>query len=137
MNREILFRGKETESGEWIYGHYAALNWWLDGSRVHIIIPLYATGYPHCDLDYCKVDPDTVGQYTGLDDKDGNKIFDGDILQSDLSTGDIKWNETHASFLMLTRSATGSMCYVSIDEANTKHMKIVGNIWDSPELLEE
>jgi uncharacterized phage protein (TIGR01671 family) len=124
--REILFRGKHTETNEWWEGDL-----FHTGKRVFIRRPDSPTTYEHYS-----VIPETVGQYTGLTDKNGKKIFEGDICQTkgfpliDDKPFVVEWNDDECSFYW--RDVVGT------DEFNigvSQNTTIIGNIHDNPELL--
>lgn len=120
--REILFRGKRLDNGEWAEGFYQA-----SPTGHHYITTIGAMGCaaPH------KVDPATVGQYTGLKDKNGREIFEDDIIEWD-------------PFMMLCGVVgfdEGGFCangHFLSDEIHFGEFygQVIGNIHDNPDLIE-
>ena len=137
--REILFRGK-THSGEWVYGNLVKSN-----GKYFIY---YEEPDEMCQtgnwLFYKVVDPSTVGQYTGLTDKYGKKIFEGDIVKYKNTDGikvngvaltiigKVNCNEKNASFAIDGKDKIGAKHY---DYFPIKNIEVIGNIHDNPELM--
>ena len=138
--REILFRGKR-EDGAWVYGYYM-YDLWNDNK--HYII----ADYGNADKGYAyKVIPETVGQYTGLTDKNGTKIFEGDVVHYVYEPlGNSYWN-ANQNCVIEWRSAgfylngiMGTNLYacvsgwlVSIPHGDGALFEVIGNIHDNPE----
>lgn len=125
--REILFRGKRVDNGEWVQGYPCRYGW--VGKEKDYIIPDYASA-----LYTFKIDPETVGQYTGLTDTNGNKIFEGDIVWDsyDEDYGKVEWDNDMAKFII-----TFSTFTVDFDSVCGEELEIVGNVYDNPEMMEK
>ena len=128
---ENRFRGKRIDNSEWIVGNLIQTD---DG--VYII----QNYVPQHSIKNCEVDPSTVCQCTGLKDKNGKLIFENDIMEAhidedfpeDVSRFKVEWNgkgwvENHPD----------GVDREYLDDFDTEHFKVVGNIFDNPELLEE
>ena len=130
MEREILFRGKRIDNGEWVKGIYSPYNWDIFGDcmvkepQIIIISDDENSGL------WCDVIPETVGQYTGLNDKNGRKIFEGDIVKHDNKIYVIKYLEKYARFAPTNSHSVFMVCAF-------EQLEIIGNIHDNPELLKE
>lgn len=128
--REILFRGKSVDNGEWLHGHYVHQY----GADMIYLPDGVDREY---GFDYYHVDKETVGQYTGLTDKNGNKIFEGDILEFSDRLVEVSWHAHlgcwDSNFLKFTNIENGrddmSPCRWEY------RAKVIGNIHDNPELL--
>lgn len=149
--REILFRGKSKRTGKFLYGGYFKhLNRTLYpcGDRIrpkdieHLIISDGSSdfGLPR-KIEYYEVDPETVGEWTGLVDRNGVKIFEGDIIAcrhwSTDRTGEAK---SSVFFTGRVRYSYGdfylSGCCRSEYLRDFGDREVIGNIHDNPELLE-
>lgn len=135
--REILFRGKRKENGEWGYGNYAVTD--NNEKQQHFIFQNKAFEF--------EVDPETVGQYTGLTDKNGTKIFEGDIVTYEDAVADF---EGYHDEVFLNCGEVGISAWDGIyftnrqtvdmsdlyESETTVDCEVIGNIFDNPELLE-
>ena len=128
MKREILFRGKDKATNQWVYGDYTH----NEGLNTHYI----SRNVNNTSRKAWEVDPDTIGQYTGLTDKEGNKIFEGDILSGQNCRFVVKYDERQAEFVAVNSTLPKGfglpMSQTWIDETNKT---ICGNVHDNPELI--
>ena len=140
---EILFRGKRKDNGEWVEG-FLLIETLYRNTREYFIVPKNFSLTCEEIQDYYIVIPETVGQYTGIKDKNGKKIFEGDVVEGTTYKEPIvaktsakckglvsirpeilwvKWNIPR-----------GFRTYPSLED---KDIEVIGNRWDNPELLRE
>lgn len=135
--RQIIFRGKRLDNGEWVYGD-------LENCKIRqkSFIHTYTDdGKYHCQFE---VDPDTVGQYTGRTDVDDDKIFEGDVLTvtifdhnglDTMHTVVVKWDEEYAQFMCVDVNDENCMWVLGWIILNDGEPLIIGNRWDNLSLL--
>lgn len=135
MKREILFRGKLEYNGKWIYGD---LLQYENGDVAIFGEKLSSFGYECTEMSKRdRVIPDTIGQYTGLKDKNGNKIFEGDIviIGEKLKTKVVYYDGAFRmqSEFSPTPTDTTDMGYMMREFS----VRIIGNIHDNPKLMKQ
>lgn len=149
MNREILFRGKQINNGEWVEGYFIETK--KPVYRAFIIlsidIDVHSSGMTILDSEIFEVIPETVGRYTGLTDKNGKKIFEGDIFANDFYSavhGVVKYSIEYngnpyayspCGFIIewndkILRSDLPHWC------KSDSNASVIGNIHDKSKLLE-
>ena len=132
--REILFRGKCCTTGEWVEGFLG-----IEVPDDYVIQQFSFDEYfaSEC-IDQYSVKLETVGQYTGLTDKNGKKIFEGDILEGDLEDSldpGAKWR-SEIIWGKFGWNCKGNKISLPMDEYDIREGEVIGNIHDNPELLE-
>ena len=138
--REILFRGKRVDNGEWIEGYF------LPGNERKSLHPCIFVYLPETQSFECfDIDIDTLGEYTGLTDKNGTRIFEGDILgyseQSELRYLNnvrfvVLYDNLNACFVVERYVNGNYKLQKRLATFNpSKHLEVIGNVYDNPELL--
>ena len=140
--REILFRGKRVDGGEWCYGVPLVEGW----SK-----KTYIASYEYSSLTFIQqieIIPETVGQFTGLTDKNGKRIFEGDIVKQKINRDEYKWRvffgehqigccgycyDAHQSVGFYLSETEEGFTFADYDE--WENLEVIGNIHDNPELL--
>lgn len=146
MQDRYLFRGKRIDNGEWVHGYL--FDDGFENGRVFIggiVIEKY--NGTACDdwnvtgINFYEIDPNTICRCTGLKDKNGNLIWENDIVKhynddahtEGYCTGTVLWDENYAGFYRTSNEYGLSKPRISSDCI----YEVVGNVFDNPELLEE
>ncbi|MDR1346810.1 MAG: YopX family protein [Prevotellaceae bacterium] len=129
MNRTIKFRAKRKDSGEWVYGYL-----WCTPTDCNIF--LYGSEWSILQ-DSFEVLPETVGQFTGLYDKNGKEIYEGDMVLFEITgvgNGKEEVAFENGSFV-IHNEQMGNLSFMEIDGKRYKIIEIIGNIHDNPNLI--
>lgn len=134
MNREILFKAKRKDNGEWVEGYYVYCR------KRHYILPILnkEIGFDEREDKWIEIDSGTLCQSTGLKDKNGRKIWENDICEmvydGKIHIYVVVWDKTELDF----KGTNGKENYGRNFEylGCCKEIVVIGNIFDNPELLE-
>ena len=145
--REILFRGKRLDNGEWVDGYLYEHEPALVGIASENDVPepskwfIARTGFADWNMprpvEFVEIDPSTVGQYTGLKDKNGKRIFERDIIKRFWIGAEIiycvRYDGENARFIGKALNKSGFTTF----DGDGEMFEVIGNITDKPELLEK
>lgn len=145
--RDILFRAKRQDNGEWVESMSVAKCEEENGDYLYYV----GAGLPAefgCDEHgnileaetygealFYEIDPGTVGQHTGWKDKNGKRIFEGDIVRFDGGVFTVEYSSCRIGFYF--SGTRGRGCVPGFTMSHWEHLEIIGNIHDNPELLQE
>lgn len=124
-----IFRGKRVDTGQWEEGYLLGLQDKISGKDLFFIVDEMG--------EYHRVDPETVGEFTGMNDEDGTELFEGDIVEN-IESGMralVQYFPEHAAFMLWCRSETVNQIEY-VGEISLFEVQVIGNIHDNPELIE-
>lgn len=125
--RTIKFRGKSADNGKWITGYY-----YHECGNTYIVEDRQSLSETSRNVPYVVI-PETVGQFTGLLDKNGKEIYEGDILNNGQRNYFVCWNSERGAWWLKNKDLiyTTPLGFLSIE------LFVVGNIYDNPDLIKE
>ena len=126
--REILYRGARMEDGKFVYGSLVFVK---ENDKSENELPHIVISYGPDTFDWFEVEPETVGQYTGIDDREGEKIFEGDIFKIGAENNIYTVRFDYGCFLAYEDDVQVGI----LAELATMFVKVIGNIHDNKELL--
>ena len=132
--KEVLFRGQRIDNGEWVYGFYVET---LDIKNEDFLPPFEKKKYIFTSWEESllsnednggifEIKPESIGQFTGLLDKNGNEIFEGDLIQTEYTKGSIHWNEQYLEYY-IQYELDSERFYLGFD----REIEIIGNIHEN------
>ena len=147
--REILFRGKRVDNGEWVIGYYVQKqDPLLVGAAYHCILTQEkdSCGCLMSTVSWYNVTPESIGQYTGVKDKNGKRVYEGDIVVAHITQNalthtekykgiyEVKYHDKHCYFYLAKRK--NNILFDGNWRYFLSEIEVIGNIHDNPELLE-
>lgn len=135
--REILFKAKRIDNGKWIEGYYTECS-----GKAFVGIDISSMFEIFCApvIKWFRVNPKTLCQFTGLCDKNGNKIWENDILMAHLDESypeDTTYETVEWGVAGWVTHEADSIDRQYLDEFDLEHFEVVGNIFDNKKLLQE
>lgn len=137
--REIRFRGKRIDIGRWVEGSYLKMfhGLHMDGNHyIHFIVDTKGIRY--------EVYPETIGQYTGLHDRNGREIYEGDVLFHRWNSGydmqeetisEVKWRK--GAFIVDDKKRSDWLLSIHASAERWASVEVIGNAWEDGDLLND
>ena len=131
--REILFKAKRKDNGEWVYGYPMRHP---QAAQSESYEPFWTMFAPPTDPEdtggVFEIDPDTLCQYTGLKDKNGNRIWENDVIKCNGNTL-VRWSEKYSGWCLTQRKWMFEHFFG--EAISACNCEVIGNIFDNPEMV--